>query len=137
MEPILTEKPVNHAERVLGWKPAHRVCGPRADESAERFENWVARRALCRPTFLRSTSRASRVMKPAVRSSPLSDSSYSTSARAMPRRIAPAWPVVPPPLAVTKMRSEEHTSELQSLMRISYAVFCLKKKNVKDSHVTH
>src|SRR3546814_10705133 len=29
------------------------------------------------------------------------------------------------------MRSEEHTSELQSLMRISYAVFCLKKKNKK------
>src|SRR3546814_6690356 len=28
-------------------------------------------------------------------------------------------------------RSEEHTSELQSLMRISYAVFCLKKKNLK------
>src|SRR3546814_4240014 len=27
-------------------------------------------------------------------------------------------------------RSEEHTSELQSLMRISYAVFCLKKKNI-------
>src|SRR3546814_3404828 len=31
-------------------------------------------------------------------------------------------------------RSEEHTSELQSLMRISYAVFCLKKKNNK--HIT-
>src|SRR3546814_3853572 len=29
---------------------------------------------------------------------------------------------------ITKARSEEHTSELQSLMRISYAVFCLKKK---------
>src|SRR3546814_1052119 len=29
---------------------------------------------------------------------------------------------------MTKLRSEEHTSELQSLMRISYAVFCLKKK---------
>src|SRR3546814_2574472 len=29
-------------------------------------------------------------------------------------------------------RSEEHTSELQSLMRISYAVFCLKKKNNQD-----
>src|SRR3546814_16718802 len=28
------------------------------------------------------------------------------------------------------LRSEEHTSELQSLMRISYAVFCLKKKNI-------
>src|SRR3546814_7539038 len=42
-----------------------------------------------------------------------------------------------PPLAQTdaisrraaRARSEEHTSELQSLMRISYAVFCLKKKN--------
>src|SRR3546814_4186924 len=32
-------------------------------------------------------------------------------------------------------RSEEHTSELQSLMRISYAVFCLKKKK-KKSHTT-
>src|SRR3546814_9216397 len=31
-------------------------------------------------------------------------------------------------------RSEEHTSELQSLMRISYAVFCLKKKNQNTSH---
>src|SRR3546814_3367048 len=30
-----------------------------------------------------------------------------------------------------QFRSEEHTSELQSLMRISYAVFCLKKKNIK------
>src|SRR3546814_7345984 len=29
-------------------------------------------------------------------------------------------------------RSEEHTSELQSLMRISYAVFCLKKKKITD-----
>src|SRR3546814_10256183 len=30
-------------------------------------------------------------------------------------------------------RSEEHTSELQSLMRISYAVFCLKKKNIDQT----
>src|SRR3546814_2362352 len=36
-------------------------------------------------------------------------------------------------------RSEEHTSELQSLMRISYAVFCLKKKNTKTimAHTDH
>src|SRR3546814_1773060 len=33
------------------------------------------------------------------------------------------------PLPIYQARSEEHTSELQSLMRISYAVFCLKKKN--------
>src|SRR3546814_4271068 len=32
------------------------------------------------------------------------------------------------------MRSEEHTSELQSLMRISYAVFCLKKKKQNTKH---
>src|SRR3546814_1240141 len=31
-------------------------------------------------------------------------------------------------------RSEEHTSELQSLMRISYAVFCLKKKKTQNKH---
>src|SRR3546814_4173631 len=36
-------------------------------------------------------------------------------------------------------RSEEHTSELQSLMRISYAVFCLKNKNKynKTTHINH
>src|SRR3546814_4805658 len=38
-----------------------------------------------------------------------------------------AWGVV-----AEAKRSEEHTSELQSLMRISYAVFCLKKKNKKN-----
>src|SRR3546814_4275314 len=34
-------------------------------------------------------------------------------------------------------RSEEHTSELQSLMRISYAVFCLKKKKNQTTHYKH
>src|SRR3546814_8189484 len=33
------------------------------------------------------------------------------------------------------LRSEEHTSELQSLMRISYAVFCLKKKNTNTTNL--
>src|SRR3546814_7139760 len=36
-----------------------------------------------------------------------------------------------PRTAARRLRSEEHTSELQSLMRISYAVFCLKKKKQK------
>src|SRR3546814_6588077 len=36
-------------------------------------------------------------------------------------------------LSADTTRSEEHTSELQSLMRISYAVFCLKKKNQKQN----
>src|SRR3546814_4790189 len=65
-------------------------------------------------------------------------SSHKTS----PHRSVPSFlrsPIVPiPPLdsvnnrdnaAQIPGRSEEHTSELQSLMRISYAVFCLKKKN--------
>src|SRR3546814_3849142 len=38
---------------------------------------------------------------------------------------------------ITTTRSEEHTSELQSLMRISYAVFCLKKKNNKTYTYTN
>src|SRR3546814_1284159 len=43
-------------------------------------------------------------------------------------RIMKQWPS-----AETGARSEEHTSELQSLMRISYAVFCLKKKTNKTT----
>src|SRR3546814_2166688 len=38
--------------------------------------------------------------------------------------------------ALAEVRSEEHTSELQSLMRISYAVFCLKKKKKKHNKNT-
>src|SRR3546814_5554169 len=49
------------------------------------------------------------------------------------QRQAEAWGAPPPRGSVhvgdLVPRSEEHTSELQSLMRISYAVFCLKKKN--------
>src|SRR3546814_7709306 len=40
------------------------------------------------------------------------------------------------PLQARSRRSEEHTSALQSLMRISYAVFCLKKKNIQPT-LTH
>src|SRR3546814_9955875 len=57
--------------------------------------------------------------------------------------VQPSWAMAAMATSVTLVlansfggyRSEEHTSELQSLMRISYAVFCLKKKN-KQSH-TH
>src|SRR3546814_3103631 len=45
------------------------------------------------------------------------------------------------PLALMRglleIRSEEHTSELQSLMRISYAVFCLKTKNTHNKQTSH
>src|SRR3546814_9547380 len=65
------------------------------------------------------------------------------------RSVSRAWPLaadqraisLPLPPAQTplmlRQRSEEHTSELQSLMRISYAVFCLKKKKIKILIQTH
>src|SRR3546814_6774556 len=57
---------------------------------------------------------------------------------------APPVPAGPPPIPELselfaqpgKTRSEEHTSELQSLMRISYAVFCLKKKQHTNNNQT-
>src|SRR3546814_3708426 len=54
------------------------------------------------------------------------------SANSMPR---PRNGELPRPLKPARARrSEEHTSELQSLMRISYAVFCLKKKKIKKQN---
>src|SRR3546814_3132415 len=49
-------------------------------------------------------------------------------------RLKPSSQVSHSPPTRAKGRSEEHTSELQSLMRISYAVFCLKKKTNKNTH---
>src|SRR3546814_7768354 len=49
------------------------------------------------------------------------------------RRLAPAGCGAAGSPAARLRRSEEHTSELQSLMRISYAVFCLKKKKHKQT----
>src|SRR3546814_10281776 len=43
-----------------------------------------------------------------------------------------SFATTPSGVTLCNTRSEEHTSELQSLMRISYAVFCLKKKKDKD-----
>src|SRR3546814_8552972 len=69
---------------------------------------------------------------PTRRSSDLSSAGRSRTSAASPERFSSNFPRprLPDPL---QGRSEEHTSELQSLMRISYAVFCLKKKT---SYVT-
>src|SRR3546814_3711003 len=56
---------------------------------------------------------------------PASPASLPTPPPSQPAAVSPARRCSTPP----PCRSEEHTSELQSLMRISYAVFCLKKKN--------
>src|SRR3546814_2926083 len=57
-------------------------------------------------------------------------------ARAL-RHLCLRWAARPRPRPRPCGRSEEHTSELQSLMRISYAVFCLKKKKVIDNINTY
>src|SRR3546814_6458473 len=61
--------------------------------------------------------------------------SLVTSLRAPKRPRAVSQTAYQPMLVAFSPRSEEHTSELQSLMRISYAVFCLKKKK-KAKYIT-
>src|SRR3546814_8093801 len=61
--------------------------------------------------------------------------SWNTRSRFWPRRLRARGVDTPTNrVSSTVIRSEEHTSELQSLMRISYAVFCLKKKNKLKRH---
>src|SRR3546814_3638642 len=76
--------------------------------------------SLCR---LGVTSRSLRSFNPGPQSRPKLKSQPLTAQD----EISPGNPACP-------ARSEEHTSELQSLMRISYAVFCLKKKNKQKTH---
>src|SRR5882672_1083420 len=65
----------------------HRPAGQQALRPDQRLEYCGPRRALRLPTFLRSTSRASRVTKPAMRNALRSSGSYSISARVMPWRM--------------------------------------------------
>src|SRR3546814_1042168 len=62
---------------------------------------------------------------------------YTTLFRSSRARATMAGPVraLPRRPFAEAMRSEEHTSELQSLMRISYAVFCLKKKKQQNKQL--
>src|SRR3546814_6932489 len=74
---------------------------------------------------------------PATRRLPLTSTSVRfaprlrRSTRASPPLFSPREPDAP------DCRSEEHTSELQSLMRISYAVFCLKQKKQQQHNTLH
>src|SRR3546814_6252174 len=90
-------------------------------------EHIIAEEAQDRRTF--PTARLRR-LSPGV-SAALRPTPSSARDPACPRVCLKACPGV---LPLTR-RSEEHTSELQSLMRISYAVFCLKKKKKTDEKV--
>src|SRR3546814_5750854 len=71
--------------------------------------------------------------RPAVRHAPMQRPATAVRQTRAIRDLLPPPTARPTPACISgrsrlKKRSEEHTSELQSLMRISYAVFCLKKK---------
>src|SRR3546814_5468614 len=69
-------------------------------------------------------------LRPSARSKSSTSAAAGTAGSVVAR--LPAGSLTPPPWT----RSEEHTSELQSLMRISYAVFCLKKTHRMSQHHT-
>src|SRR3546814_1918227 len=83
-------------------------------------------------TLFRSPSAPSETARPDARP----DTPQPPTLRFGDRSLNVAW-VTPSTPGSPVERSEEHTSELQSLMRISYAVFCLKKKKKKtDTYTT-
>src|SRR3546814_1382709 len=78
-------------------------------------------------TLFRSTSTATGV-------APLSSENSMALGGHHSTRQSKASPLCRSATINLKLRSEEHTSELQSLMRISYAVFCLKKKKTLNNN---
>src|SRR3546814_6470387 len=64
------------------------------------------------------------------------DEGYGAQTRWEPEPVTVSFGGVSVPFPPFAFRSEEHTSELQSLMRISYAVFCLKKKHKQNKQTT-
>src|SRR3546814_4512069 len=90
------------------------------------------RGAYARPKFESGTHRVQRV--PETESQGRIHTSAATVAIIAVEEDGPPIEINPADLKVDT-RSEEHTSELQSLMRISYAVFCLKKQKTSHAYV--
>src|SRR3546814_6373708 len=92
---------------------------PTRRASTDATTHWLPKRsAISAMTSGRDTA----ALLTATLSAPASSSARASSTERTP-------PPTVSGMKHTSARSEEHTSELQSLMRISYAVFCLKKKN--------
>src|SRR3546814_4555914 len=101
---------------------------PRSTRTDTLFPYTTLFRSFCRITIATRLSQA-------IRPTPTSPSAQAPPVvRNTPRNTAPM--IVSRSTRISHgrctLRSEEHTSELQSLMRISYAVFCLKKKNKNE-----
>src|SRR3546814_1120108 len=84
--------------------------------------------ALALLSRLRGDGLDARLWMPGARDPTRADYVAELEARAAALGVSDALAITPPTAAIAEARSEEHTSELKSLMRISYAVFCLKKK---------
>src|SRR3546814_9147947 len=109
--------------RAPGYRDRRPRCRSRAAGSAGREEDRVPQALVDhggahRPAFLHRADEASRTRRATERLAV--GRGYTPDARRSHTRAGP--------LRHSHQRSEEHTSELQSLMRNSYAVFCLKKK---------
>src|SRR3546814_1627483 len=102
-----------------------------ATDEAEEQDQWVGARQRPHLSLRHPACHAKR--QPASQRLPKSAPPHMEGALevAPPRneRVQPTYRCLGLPTLEATPRSEEHTSELQSLMRISYAVFCLKKKN--------
>src|SRR3546814_2984432 len=112
------------------WKKTPRLSAARSMETRTTLQS---RKGESSGAF------ASRGRRSIVPGSPGSKASTKPSVTASTRLIHKIWVAVigkVKPMRIAS-RSEEHTSELQSLMRISYAVFCLKKKRKKMTNDKH
>src|SRR3546814_4189419 len=116
-------RPTATLARSPAWTCRRQASSPRRSPmdrpkhaARERWPVFQARKACYRAATL-TGEQAARVGMPST-ARPVQDLSAHSS---------PA--LLSAPTSTSLKRSEEHTSELQSLMRISYAVFCLKKKN--------
>src|SRR3546814_5873667 len=114
-----------------------------SDWSSDVCSSDLVRARLSSVSVTSAKSRAGRAVVPAKITSsippPRSDRALdspivqriASSRLDLPQPLGPTTPVSPRSILSSVERSEEHTSELQSLMRISYAVFCLTKKKHK------
>src|SRR3546814_1559529 len=121
MGPLVSDEQLN---RVLGVFESGKQEGARVVAGGERHGD---KGYFVKPTVYADTNRDMRLVKeeifgPVIAAEPYDDDDLD--------RIAAIANDTDYGLAAS-VRSEEHTSELQSLMRISYAVFCLKKKKTK------
>src|SRR3546814_6382856 len=124
-ESTRTDTPFPYTTLFRSSLPGHREhAGPQAHQQQTAEQVQAAHRTAPAPVSLRASHSASSTANPSTPACRISNGHRLCDVESM------ATPTMmrSTTKAIIAARSEEHTSELQSLMRISYAVFCLKKK---------